>query len=298
MYEAAWTRWQSWCSNNNYSVCDPSPEIVAEFLCYLHSDVKLAPKTISVHKSVVVTFACPLKADSVNNHPLVKHTLKGIHTAKPKVKRPAIWNIDKLIDHLTNYNINSESLFQVSRHVAALLLLASGRRVHDLTLLEISPNSLVDLGSEIILWPKYGSKTDSASHRQSGWKLLENDNPKLNPILWIRTLIRLSQQRRQSQNNFKSLFITTRGKVKDASRTVIAGWISTLLREVGITSSAGSFRAAVASDSLLSRSETIDQILKRGNWKSQNTVFKHYFREISANPIPSRNPILQCFSPI
>lgn len=229
----------------------------------------------------------------------MRHVLKGIQAKQPTINRPPIWNVNKLIDYLNNYNIAEDSLFEVSRHVAVLLLLSSGRRVHDLTLLEIGPQSYIDLETEIILWPKFGSKTDTSNHQQSGWKLLKNSNQKIDLVHWIHILIKMSNHRR-SDKNIKNLFITTRGKVQGASRTVIAGWIRTLLLNAGISASAGSFRAAVASDILHKKHESIDEILKRGNWKSQNTVFNHYFREIDSLHAlsPRINPMLQTFASI
>lgn len=299
-YRHAWRKWLHWCSINNYQPYKSTPDQTAQYLCHLYNDIKLAPRTILLHKSVVVTFANPLDADRINNHPLVKHILKGIQSQQPPLRRPPIWNVDNLVDHLNRCTVNQENLFEVSRHVAALLLLASGRRVHDLTLLQINDGYLIDNDTDIILFPKYGSKTDSNDHQQSGWKLLKNTNKKMDIVSWIRTLITISNQRRSSQGDLYNLFITTRGKVRGASRTVIAGWIRTLLREANISGSPGSFRAAVASNILHKGHEFVDEVLKRGNWKSRRTVFNHYYREINAsNGLSSRiNPMLQNFVPI
>lgn len=114
-----------------------------------------------------------------------------------------------------------------------MLLLASGRRVHDLTLLTIDTDNLVDEGNAIVLWPKFGSKTDNVNYRQSGWRLREHPLKILNIIYWIRKIIILSQPRRQD-SNLKDLFITARGEPKPASRTVLGGWVKSLLRDAGI----------------------------------------------------------------
>ncbi|XP_069354708.1 uncharacterized protein [Maniola hyperantus] len=299
-YKHAWDRWLQWCTRERYSPRNPSVTQLAQYLGYLHNEIKLAPKTILLHKSVVVNFANTEKAELMNNHPVIKHILKGIQLIHPSVGMPAIWPIGKLINYLNEYTINTESLFEVSQHLAAILLLASGRRVHDLTLLKMDNNSLVDHGSELTLWPQFGSKTDRAEYRQSGWRIIKSSNPKLDLVTWVRTQVEKSSERRASHKEIYNLFITTRGKVKNASRTVIAGWIRTLLKEAGIHGPSGSFRAAVASDILYNRHESIDDILKRGNWKSENTVFKHYFREISPMNVnrARNNPLLSSFTPI
>lgn len=109
-----------------------------------------------------------------------------------------------------------------------------------------------------------------------------NNDDRLNLVSWIRKSISASQARRANKK-LDSLFITTRGAVKKASRSVIAGWIRTIFREAGISASAGSFRAAVASENWTNNRYDIDEILKMGNWRSKTTFFKHYFRETPAS---------------
>lgn len=135
----------------------------------------------------------------------------------------------------------------------------------------------------IILWPKFGSKTDSATYRQAGWRLSDCGPEKLNPVQWIKKLITLSQSRRQSRQDLHSLFITTRGRVNAASRTVIAGWIRTLFKDAKITASPGSFRAAVNSKIWVNNNVSIDEVLQRGNWRSKDTFFRHYFKEVPSH---------------
>lgn len=61
----------------------------------------------------------------------------------------------------------------VSRLIYILLLLASGRMVHDLSLLTIENGSFENKGNELVFWPKFGSKTAYSSYRQPGWQLKE-----------------------------------------------------------------------------------------------------------------------------
>lgn len=82
-----------------------------------------------------------------------------------------IWDVNVLIAWISSHPPRRDNHFDVSRHVAILLLLASGRRVHDLTLLRTSANHLQDQEDCMIFWPVFGSKTDSTSHNQSGWLL-------------------------------------------------------------------------------------------------------------------------------
>lgn len=297
-YRPAWNRWREYAIVNEIASDNPNPADIAKYLCHLYTTVGLAPKTIALHKSVVTTLANPARSDELSTHPLVRHTLKGILLRNPPKKKLISWAIEDFISFLDTYNLNDNSLFEVSRHACVLLLLASGRRVHDLTLFTLEDESYQDNGDCITLWPKFGSKTDSFTHRQSGWclkQLPSNVNERRNPVLWIRKLVSLSQSRR---GTVKSLFVSTRGKVKPASRSIIAGWIRTLFREAGISASAGSFRAAVASSNFSSNRYDIDEVLKRGNWKSKNTFFRYYFKELPIARTPLVNPVSESFSPL
>lgn len=299
-YKPVWSRWCNWAQENKIPIDNPDAQAIAKYLCYLYRTVKLAPRTIALHKSVVINFGNPLHADKLTSHPLIKQVVKGIFADKPPTRKPISWDIQNLIGYLNSYQFDDGSIFAVSRHTCILLLLASGRRVHDLTLLSLKHGAFEDKGDCIIFWPKFGSKTDSATYQQSGWLLKkgsENEGLRLDLYYWIKKLIAVSASRRQ---HFDNLFVTTRGTVKGASRTVIAGWIRSLFKDAGISASAGSFRAAVATDNWISNKFSIDEILQRGNWRTKNTFFKHYFKEV-INPAQagsSNNQLSNSFAPI
>lgn len=295
-YGVAWEKWRAW-SKDKCAVDNPEPSDLARFMSYLHNETKLAPSTIAVHKSVVSTFANPVKSEALSGHPVVRQMMKAISVTKPPCRKPTTWDVSKLIEYLQHYDIDVESIFQVSRHVAALLLLCSGRRIHDLTLLDISSEFFEDANDHIVLWPKFGSKTDSSTYRQAGWRLSNDGNDKLNPVVWIKKLISLSQKRRNARQNLSSLFITTRGKVNAASRTVIAGWLRTLFREANIQDSPGSFRAAVNSDMWSNHHINIDEILARGNWRSKDTFIKHYCKELQRSQSSANENLFRLFKP-
>lgn len=275
-YKPAWTRWKRWCDSNSVDFKHPTADQVARYLAYLHCNVGLAYRTILVHKSVISTFTHLNSHVDFSSNFFVKHMLKAISVARTKPQKPPIWNPKFLLQYLCTYRPDENNHYQVSKHTATLLLLASGRRVHDLTLLRIDSDSLIDEQTSIVLWPAFGSKTDNARHRQSGWRLREHPDKNLNVIFWIRKLLQLSLNRR---NNLNSLFITTRGDPKPATRTIIGGWVKSLLRDANIEATPGSVRSAVASLNWL-ENFPLDKILATGNWRTEHTFRNYYQREI------------------
>lgn len=275
-YKSAWRRWGKWCENNNISAISPQAKDLAKFLAHLHLKEKLAPSTIHLHRSVVSTICEPFIGKKLSDHIFVRRVLKSVSQAKPKLNRIPIWDPQVVVHWMQSNNPDPISLFEANRRCATILLLASGRRVHDLTLLYSSPEHIVDDGTNIILWPIFGSKTDSARFQQSGWKLIPHVDNLLNPVYWIRKVRELSSNRRGS---IQQHFITTQGEPKPASRTVIANWVKTVLKAAGIEASPGSSRSAVASYNWLCNL-SIDSILKKGNWKQASTFYRHYCKEV------------------
>lgn len=295
-YEVAWKRWTSWSMSKNIDTNNPTGTQLAQFLCDLHLIHKFSYNTIILHKSVVSTLCNVERSSQLSSHVLVKHILKSIALENPKCSKPPIWDVSKLITFLSNYTVDLDNPFQISRHTATILLLCSGRRIHDLTLLRVDPDHCVRSDDGVILWPQFGSKTDCSNHRQSGWKLLVNpNNCNLNPIFWIEKTIEVLNERRNATKSF-NLFITVRGVPKPASRTVIAGWVKTLFKEAGIAATPGSTRSAVASKSWL-ENHPLDEILSRGNWQSAKT-FQNFYRREVIRSVDSNLNVTQLFNPI
>lgn len=279
-YRAPWNTWLARCKALGLNPNKPDAASVAQHLSFLFRVKKLSSSTVKLHKSVIATFADPILRNAITDSPIVKQIIKGIDLSKPPAGKKQIWDVKDLIKWMKNVTVQEENLFQISRHLALLLLLASGRRIHDLTLLKIDENSMAIDDSSVTFWPDFGSKTDNHLHRQSAWKLLQFPDEKLNPVRWIKLYMAASDSRRNANGNIiNSLFVTSRGRVAPASKAIIAGWIKTAFSEININFSPGSIRAAVAS----SRKENnvpLDIIIRNGNWKSDKNVIRHYFKEI------------------
>lgn len=297
-YRQPWRRWVQWASDNSIDYSLPRPAEVARFLAHLFSSLHLSPASIRLHKSVICTWISPDVSAAISSHPLILKMLKGIQSSCPKQETRRIWDVEQLKRWMVNNPPLSSSYFQVARHVSLLLLLASGRRIHDLTLLHISEEHFQRVSPDIIFWPIFGAKTDSENRVQSGWRLSPNtSNPLWNIVHWIDVLLILRKQRCGSLP-FSDLFLSSRGKVKPASRATIAKWIATALKQAGILATPGSFRSAVNSN-LARANVNLDEILERANWRCPSTFLKHYYRQI----IPTRSgsnlmdPIISGFAP-
>ncbi|CAG9762175.1 unnamed protein product [Ceutorhynchus assimilis] len=97
--EIPWKNWLVYARENNVSPKDPDPSKVALFLSYLYRVRKLAPTTIKLYKSVIATFANPIKNECISSH-LVRQVLRAIDSSRPPSNRKVIWDVSILINWL------------------------------------------------------------------------------------------------------------------------------------------------------------------------------------------------------
>lgn len=143
----------------------------------------------------------------------------------------------------------------------------------------------------------FGSKTDGIRGRQSGWLLHRSDDCIFYLVSWVRTLIEVTAERRKARENLHNLFITTRGQVRAASRAVIAGWLKTSFKDIGVDCATGSIRSAVASYDY-ANDTPLDEILKRGNWRGSTNFFKHYCKAVERPKRPIGNALSNSFEAV
>lgn len=279
VYASIWSKWQEWCKNNSVADDSPSGAQLAKYLAHLHLQSGLSYKTILVYKSTIATMSNP-ESSSLSDNPIVKRMLKSISVANSgrNHTKPAVWDPRIVVEWLAKNVLETRTLYEISRRTALILLLASSRRIHDLTLLQIDSDHYEDHGDHLILHPVFGSKTDNYVHRQSSWKFTRADNESICPVHWVKSLVEISKDRRAS-SDVTALFITARGAAGAASRTVLGGWVRSLLRAAGVHASAGSTRSAAASLNWLDNC-SIDEVMAKGNWQTPNTFARFYSAEI------------------
>lgn len=93
-----------------------------------------------------------------------------------------------------------------------------------------------------------------------------------------------------------TVFITLRGPSPAASRTVIGNWIKAVLREAGISASAGSVRWAVTSLNWY-ENFPIEDILSKGKWRKDNSFARFYCKQIIGRS-QCQNKLALNFEPI
>ena len=252
----------------------PTPQQFIDFLAHFYATVGLAVGSVLNIKSGVLNFLSN-RSEIVSCHQF-KLFLQGLSKCPKATKDAFVWDVNKVIAFLTSVHLDLSSPYFVGRHLALLILLFGGRRVHDLTLLSIKPENMAFVGNSVSLQPVFGSKTDKLGKIQSPF--LFQDGPVFQ--LSIPSLLRhyLNATKRVRESN-TSLFVRSQLPKGPASVQLLRSWIKSLLRDSGITATAGSTRSASASDALL-RGLSIEDIMARGNWSSAGVLTRHYLKEV------------------
>jgi hypothetical protein len=92
----------------------------------------------------------------LGQHRLVARLMKGVFNSRPVVKTHThTWDVQRVLNHMSTYDIHSRTLLQMSQHLVTLLALLSGKRgqtLHSIKLqhihnsqerLEIAPPQIV-----------------------------------------------------------------------------------------------------------------------------------------------------------
>src|SRR5882757_2432815 len=233
----------------------------------------MALTTVLGYKSVILTLVHPYYQSQLRSSDELKRALIGMEVVRPRNRPAPIWIVDDVLDSMRRRPPDRDSLYAVGRHLALLILLFGGRRVHDLTLLHVRSGELIQSASHVVFQPRFGSKTDKGRTRQSSQRFKIHESWGLSVPAVLKQYLALTAPFRQHSD----LFLSVRVHHNPASVQVLRSWIKSALALHGVQASAGSTRSAVATADFLA-GISLEDILKKGNWSNSSTLHKHYFR--------------------
>jgi hypothetical protein len=274
-YEFAWSQWLRFVKHQPFPL-DPLRPPPPAFINYLQSLLSkdLKPATVATRKSALLTLMDSAAAGQIRANDQFQFFIQGMFKAQPSVQGASVWDAQPVLDKLSKYIFPHSSPYFFGRHLALLIQLFGGRRVHDLTLLTIHPTKLLFVDNQVWLQPNFGSKTDRYAKIQGPMKFVDGEHPLLSVPSLLRDYLALTAEMRGS---CQALFIDPKNTQEKASIYKLRYWLKSLLEECGVGDSPGSTRPATATAGLL-QGLTVEQVLERGNWASARTMFVHYFR--------------------
>ena len=204
----------------------------------------------------------------------VARFLKGLDNLFPKAAKMPVWSLDDAIAKLDTYFFDYSSLYEVSCHLATMLLLFSGHRVSELQFLAIDADHMQITDDSLVFQPLHGTKTDNTNVISEPWIFPDNVLFRLSVTRIVQHFLTLSESIR---GDCTHLFLDTLSVGKPASLAKLRNMVAKTLPKLGVLASPGTVRSAYATSHLLA-GLNIDDLLKRGLWKRPETVRNHYFR--------------------
>jgi hypothetical protein len=274
-YQFPWKRWRLFSQRKQFDPFSPSTEVLADWVSALFHQ-GLSYSAINTHRSMVSAIVNVFQPGSeLGSAPLVKRVLSAIANVRPPPAGSSqSWDLSLLTDHLKSVQHESLDWSELQKKTAVLVLISSGRRVHDLTLLDLGPENFTDVNNVITFKPKFGSKTDASSRRSNMVRLMPNPDSQLCPVVHIRKTISFWPEESKSNAVFRS----PTNFIYPASVANIRKWVQEVLRAANIQATPGSLRHVVAQQAHLD-GQSINQIMVQGNWRRPQTLNKHYLRK-------------------
>lgn len=278
-YGTAWRAWVRYCQERHLDSAELSVNKLLAYLWFLHTERKLAPNTIAVHKAAICTILQPGATVTAASHPLVSRFMKAAFLARPPANRQVrqTWDALQVLRHMSGLGEAKElSLPVLARKTLALIAMLSVRRISDLSLLDMSPQHLSISATRVVLQPKFGSKQERPGHSVPVITLyaVESD-PCICPVAHIHEYL----SRTEAIRHHSALFLGLTVPHAPASVACLRRWVVEMLTQAGVEGSAGSTRAAAASFALATR-VPLSTILESGDWSTAKNVYQHYTRQL------------------
>ena len=296
-YRPYLSRWVSVCLRREI---DPFLPPVNFLLDFLLSEFQRVParsySTMNTIRSALSTIA-RLDGQPAGQHPLVIRFMRAVFQERPAFSRCHFtWDPKLVLTYLKRLGPNDHlSLIQLSRKLAALLLLVSGQRGQVLRFLDTRNMSISD--SMIVF--RIG---DLLKTSQPGSHISELCFARYSPdplICVYTTIVAYLERTRVSRGSITGLLLTTKPPMKVASRDTLRRWVREVMGAAGIDLtlfSPHSTRSAASSKAALRL--PLSSILLSVGWSRESTFARFYRRPIRTKGLFAQAVLAEVGSPL
>ena len=275
-YNIYFKKYLKFCEENNIPVEDINVKNTLNFLSYLYEN-KLSYSSINCARSAISALS---GEKNIGNDQRIKKLMRGIFINNPALPRYSVtWDPDIMLDFLkTLHPCQSLSLLQLSRKVAVLILLLSGRRGQEIVNIDV--RNVRFIKNEVKITSKELTKTSKINFHPTEIVLKQYEDEKLCIFRYLAYYIQITKEFRGSNGPFQ-LFLTTTAPHYPISRDTLSRWVKDSMKAAKIDTSIfhpHSLRSA--STSKASKTLSISTIKKCVGWKSSSTFLKFYRKEI------------------
>ena len=279
-YKVHLEKWLAFCRERCISYSAPKVNEALGFLVVLYNKGLTYP-TIKTARSALSSVITLESEENFGSHPLVVRFFKGIYELrKPQPKYNSIWDVSKVLDYLRKLHpLNTLTLKKLTLKLVMLLLIATGRRGHDIHLLSLQGMSMATTSCEFQMLEH--TKTSKPGKKGTPITIhLYTPDPAICRLLTLKEYILRTAPLRKSETQ---LFLSFIQPHKAVTHNTISRWTKDVLKlsSIDITQfTAHSTRAAVASKASV-KDVPLDVILSNTGWESAQSFHKFYHKPVS-----------------
>ena len=287
-YNSAWTKFRSWCSEEQIDPIHCSVDMILEYLAHMFYDCENEYRTINGHRSAISAFHEKIDGKPAGEHPEVCALLKGVSNERPPQPRHTyIWDVDVVLKLLASWGKNNALSDQlITYKLASLFALTSAHRGAELKLLNVQRMDVEKDQVRFQFDKKFKTTKPGVSPNASVFYKFVDD-PSLCPLLCLKVYLNRSQDWRgvvEGKITRTDLFLSHQEPHHEVGKTSISRWIKDVLHMASIdtkTFTGHSYRHASSSKACYA-GLPIQEILKQGNWSNRSTFERFYHQPIES----------------
>ena len=286
-YESLWKAFASWCSGRQTNPFSCDLNTILDYLTSLfHRGLEY--RTINNHRSAISCFHPPVQGIQVGKHPTVVQLLKGVSNERPpQPKSYFTWNVSQVLNYIRslpdNEFLNRKTLSLKTLTLLAVCQINRSKELAGITVKFMSHHDdYTQCGFGIrVKHSRKGTSTPPIYFH------CFHTEPKVCPVTCLRFYEDVTKEDRKAQNT-SGFFLALNRPHHPVSKTTLARWLIEFLALAGIDTShftAHSVRSA-ASSKAANRGVGIKDILKQGNWSSEDVWQNFYHKNVHDEKSP------------
>ena len=307
VYEGKWKAFTHWCKGRNANPLKADAQLVADFLCHLHNEKKLAYSTIEGYRTAIRSTVLAARSEDINGDQRLSALMANF--ARDRSKRKSSipnWDLSLVLLMLTKQPfepIHKASIKHVTWKTVFLVALASGKRRGELHAIRREILHTKDWRS-VTLVPdtEFVAKTELGNKGADVLKpitfpaltkLLDASMQEDRSLCPVRAIKQYLELTKESRGPRRKLFIAYKAGW-DNTKEIHANTVSTWIKKVILMAyenaseedkkvmkvTAHQVRGMAASWAL-HRNVAMEAVMDACSWKAHNTFTQYYLKDLA-----------------
>jgi integrase len=307
VYEGKWKAFTHWCKERNANPLKADAQLVADFLCHLHNEKKLAYSTIEGYRTAIRSTVLAARSEDINGDQRLSALMANF--ARDRSKRKSSipnWDLSLVLLMLTKQPfepMHKASIKHVTWKTVFLVALASGKRRGELHAIRREILHTKDWRS-VTLVPdtEFVAKTELGNKGADVLKpitfpaltkLLDASMQEDRSLCPVRAIKQYLQLTKESRGPRRKLFIAYKAgwdNTKEIHANTVSTWIKKVILMAYENASEEDKRVmkvtahqvrGMAASWALHRNVAMEAVMDACSWKAHNTFTQYYLKDLA-----------------